>query len=277
MNKAYIYDIWRLHRYPRTDTEAEIRALCRHAYLGDHTALARVLGRYKMYVDTADVGISSHLLLDGFWEMWVTEAMMRMVPRGTTVLDVGANLGYFTILLADLTGSEGRVLSFEPNPRMASRLRRSVEVNGFSGYTTVYEAGLGDTNGTARMVIDQNQPGGGHILKGSDEQGAVNIPVMRLDEVPGAMDATFMKIDVEGFEHHVWRGMSGILAQKKPLTLFMEFTIQRFEDARGFLHEILAEGFSLNIVDYEQGVRPISEEELFGQPHNIDHMLVFVR
>ena len=95
------YDIWRLLDCP--DHEAEVRALCQTAYLGDHEALCRVLGRYKIYVDTRDIGIASHLMLEGYWEMWVTQAMMRMVRRGSVVADIGANLGYFTLLLADLT------------------------------------------------------------------------------------------------------------------------------------------------------------------------------
>ena len=53
-----IYDIWRILSYPREHVEAEIRALCRTAYVGDHSALCRILGRYKIYVDTRDVGIA---------------------------------------------------------------------------------------------------------------------------------------------------------------------------------------------------------------------------
>ena len=130
---ALLFDIWKLVQQPkieRAQNEAAIRGLCRNAYLGDHTSLCRVLGRYKMFVDTRDIGIASHLLLDGFWEMWVTEEMLRHVRQGMTVLDIGANLGYFSLLLADLTGPRGRVIAFEPNPLMSSLARRSIEVNG---------------------------------------------------------------------------------------------------------------------------------------------------
>lgn len=270
-----IYDIWRILRYPRDDVEAEIRSLCRSAYLGDHTALCRILGRYKMYVDTRDIGIASHLLLEGYWEMWVTEAMMRMVPRGSTVLDIGANLGYFTLLLADLTGSEGRMLSFEPNDNLVGRLRKSVEVNGFGGFTTVYDCALGAEAGEVAMEVRTDQPGGGRTV--TPVGGLPTIPVRRLDSIPEALDADFIKMDVEGYEQNVWHGMTAILARKRPLTIFMEFTVQRFADANGFLDEILAEGFSLEIIDYREGVKLITREALFAMPHNIDHMLVFRR
>lgn len=301
-----IYDIWRILSYPRAHVEAEIRALCTTAYLGDHDALCRILGRYKMYVDTRDVGIASHLMLEGYWEMWVTAAMMQCVRRGSVVADIGANLGYFTLLLADLTGAEGRVLSFEPNINMASRLRRSISVNGFGGFTDFHQVALGAADGEVEMEIDDQMPGGGRALvpPGSASKdggrslvktarqylagtmpyatvarsgkGPV-VPVRRFDEIDHALDVEFIKIDVEGFEPHVWAGMTRLLDRDRPLTIFMEFTIQRFPDARGFLEDIMSRGFSLEIVDMWNGIQPITAEQLFNGPHHIDHMLVFRR
>lgn len=277
MASAEIYDIWRLHGHPRTFNEAEIRGLCRTAYLGEDTVLCRVLGRYKMFVDTKDIGISSHLMLDGFWEMWVTEEMMRAVRRGSTVIDVGANLGYFTLLLADLTGPEGKVLSFEPNRALADRARSSVEVNGFTPFTTVHDCALGGAEGRATIDIIAHQPGGGRTQDHDGEDIAGTVPVRRLDSFPEALDAEFIKIDVEGYEQQVWRGMTGILARGQPLTIFMEFTVGRYPDPRGFLSEITGEGFALELVDYAGGVRATSVEEIMGRPHTIDHMLCFRR
>jgi FkbM family methyltransferase len=300
-----IYDIWRILSYPREHVEAEIRALCTTAYLGNHDALCRILGRYKMYVDTRDVGIASHLMLEGYWEMWVTAAMMQCVRRGSVVADVGANLGYFTLLLADLTGAEGRVLSFEPNPNLASRLRRSISVNGYSGFTDFHEVALGEADGEVAMEIDDQMPGGGRAIHGevkpkrprrnavitaeqyyggaapdlsanADAEPRV-VPVKRFDEIDHALEVEFMKIDVEGFEPHVWAGMTKLLERNRPLTIFMEFTIQRFPEARQFLDQILSQGFSLEIVDLRNGIQPITAEQLFSGPHHIDHMLVFRR
>jgi FkbM family methyltransferase len=300
-----IYDIWRILSYPRDHVEAEIRALCTSAYLGNHEALCRILGRYKMYVDTRDVGIASHLMLEGYWEMWVTAAMMQCVRRGSVVADVGANLGYFTLLLADLTGAEGRVLSFEPNANLAGCLRKSIAVNGFGGFTDFHQTALGAKAGEVEMEIDDQMPGGGRALAndaaakqprskstmaadqyygaagsqslaGKAARGPI-VPVQRFDEIDHALEVEFMKIDVEGFEPHVWAGMTRLLERKRPLTIFMEFTIQRFPDANGFLDEILSHGFSLEIVDMWRGIQPITAEQLFAGPHHIDHMLVFRR
>lgn len=278
MNRHPIYDIWRVLSEPRDQSEAEIRALCQTAYLGDHEALCRVLGRYKMYVDTRDIGIASHLMLEGYWEMWVTQAMMRMVRRGSVVADIGANLGYFTMLLADLTGAEGRVLSFEPQPNLARLLRKSIDVNGYTGFADLHALALGAASGTAAIEASLDQPGGGRTVTEGMAEGAARVPLTRFDEVPHALDAEFIKMDVEGFEPEVWKGMTARLARRDlPLTIFMEFTVGRLPDPAGFLDEILSHGFSLAIVSHYEGVVPIGREELLNGPRFVDHMLVFAR
>src|SRR5262249_7878864 len=97
--------------------ENRCRALTNPVYLGRHTALCRVLGLFKISLDTNDTGFASHVLLDGFWEMWLTIFFARQVKPGMTVIDVGANFGYYTLLFGSLVGDEGRVYAVEPNPR----------------------------------------------------------------------------------------------------------------------------------------------------------------
>src|SRR5262245_27706135 len=104
-----IFTLSDLNNFSRLRNEAVIRGLCANAYLGDHISLCRVLGRYSMYVDTRDIGFSSHMLLSGFWEMWVTEAIVARVKPGMRVVDCGANLGYFSLIMADLAGPAGHL------------------------------------------------------------------------------------------------------------------------------------------------------------------------
>jgi FkbM family methyltransferase len=271
------FDIWRLGTQPRHLNEAAIRSLCYNAYLGDDMSVCRVLGRYRMFADTKDIGFSTFLLTDGYWEMWTTEAMLLYLKPGMTAMDIGANLGYFTMLMADVAGATGKVLAFEPVPRTAMRLRHSVHVNGFAGYTQVHEMGLGEHEGEVTMFMPEGEPKNAHFSHQGGREGEIAVPVRRADTIPGALDADFIKIDVEGAEEQVWKGMEGILRQSRPLTIFLEYTSARYENPARFLDEILSYGFALARIDFSHGVQPVTREAVLAWPAQEDQMLVLTR
>jgi len=95
----------------RAQAEQEIRARTQAVYLGDHLALVRVLGQAKMFLSTTDAGFASHVMLDGFWEIWLTLFFARVIAPGMTVIDVGANFGYYTLLFGRAVGPSGRVIA----------------------------------------------------------------------------------------------------------------------------------------------------------------------
>jgi FkbM family methyltransferase len=265
---------------PRGENIDSIRSLCRNAYLGGTDALTRVLGRYKMYVDTTDVWISSHLLLDGYWEIWVTEAIAELVKPGMVVADIGANLGYFTLLMAELVGPTGHVHSFEPNPVMLRRLRRNVTVNGFSGYTDVNDRALADVDGAivSFHVPDEN-PGGAAITTHAHQiaAGAIQIETARLDSRPDWQAIELMKIDVEGAEELVWRGAQGLLEGDKLRTVLMEFNSERYADAPAFLAAMRSHGFSIGMVEPDRGMISVTEDVLLNDYANGEVMLLLQR
>src|ERR1700721_2241910 len=78
--------------------EKENRGRARAVYPRGSLPLGRGLGHSKMLLPTTDVGFASHVMLDGFWEIWLTLFFARLVMPGMTVIDVGANFGYYTLL-----------------------------------------------------------------------------------------------------------------------------------------------------------------------------------
>ena len=273
------FDIVDLVRRPSVETLPAIRALARAVYVGGNVVLCRVLGKYKMYVDAQDISLSSHLMIDGVWEFWVTGAMTRLVKPGMVAVDIGANLGYFTLLLADLVGPKGRVHAFEPNLSIAALLKRNVIVNGFAERVTVHVRALGD--GTAdgyRLVVPANHPGGAWVqpLAASDGETGL-IEVRRLDSFRQIAQADFIKIDAEAAEEAIWDGMSGLLAQDRPLIVFLEFTACRYADAAGFLGKISAAGFSLAYTPVEGGIVETDAAEILGWSPTVEVMLILRR
>jgi FkbM family methyltransferase len=280
---AGLFELSRLRPSRRCANQAEIRALCASAYLAEQTAVCRVLGRYKMFVDTADVGLSTHLLLDGYWEMWLTEALAEVVRPGMTVVDVGANLGYFTLLMADLVGPEGRVHAFEPNKPIAERLRRSVQVNGFGARVRVSEDALSDVDGApALLAVPESEPKNAHVVgcagrSDASSPGLLPITTRRLDSFPELLDAAVIKIDADTSEEAIWRGLEGRLRQAAPLTIFLEFTPARYADPAGFLGEIVAAGFDLRLLTLEDGARRASPAEVLAGSPFADRILALKR
>ena len=262
----------------RDHNEAAVRARACSAYLGDHTALCRIMGRYKCYVDTRDIGLASHLMLDGYWEMWVTEALSALVTPGMTVADIGANLGYFSVLLADWVGPHGRMFAFEPNPRMHDLLTRTLAVNGMH-HASPHRVALGDRAGEAMLMIPQGEPKNAYIAPLSDPlpDRAVRVSTRRLDQNPDWADIELAKIDVEGAEELIWAGMAGLLDRHTLKTVVLEFTPVRYRDPMRFLRALIAPGFSLARIDIHDGIVECNPEHVLAGAAHDDVMLVLRR
>ncbi len=272
------FELRSLVRRRRQRLQHQIRALTQYAYLGGGIGLCRILGRYKLYVDPQDVGVASHLILEGYWEMWVTEVLVARLRRGMVAIDVGANLGYFTMIMADMVGATGKVHAFEPNPEIARHLRRSVHVNGFRERVAIHADPLGEHDGMrVRLHVPEFYPGGTTVVPTPPDVQEGTLALRRLDSYPEAADADVIKIDAEGAEQAIWRGMTGILAQGRPMMILLEFVGARYDDPGGFIDEIVAQGFALNYVSASASLRPITRAEILAAPADEDIMLVLFR
>ena len=274
-----LFDLRNLQRRTRDENQEQIRSLCENAYLGDGVSLCRVLGRFKMFVDTSDIGLSTHMLLDGYWEMWLTETLSGVVEQGAVAVDIGANLGYFTLLMAELVGPTGSVHAFEPNPPIADRLIRSCDINGYRDRVTVYRDPLGAVDGLpTHLIVPTHEPKNAHLGEGDPVAGSIVLTTRRFDSYPALLDASVIKIDAEAAELEIWHGMTARLDRTDmPLTIFLEFATCRYDDPGGFLDEIAARGFSLEEVTLQDGVVPRTRAEVLAAPPLVDQMLLLRR
>jgi FkbM family methyltransferase len=233
--------------------EDRSRARCSVAPVDPVTAVCRALGRYKFYVDTRDIGIAAHLMLDGYWELWQTEFILRNVSAGQVVADVGAHVGYFTILMADLVGPTGRVHAFEPNRRLFGLLENNISVNGYPGRVTARVMGVAEVAATEIPFLVQTcDPKNGCIRPGQaaglgsfdpEQFESYTVPAAPLDTlIEGPVD--FLKIDVEGAEELVWRGMQALIARSPNIRMLLEFNPARCATPAATLASI-AEQFPL--------------------------------
>jgi FkbM family methyltransferase len=136
-----------------------------------------------------------------------------------TFYDVGANIGFFSLLAARLVGNAGRVVAFEADPEVAGRLREHVERNAF-GWITAEELAVWSKG--PEVLFARTDPttspdrGLGHVVP-MDSAGAIKLRAVSLDEYTSSQPAPdFLKCDVEGAEVEVFRGATRLLTEKRP-------------------------------------------------------------
>ena len=231
-----------LATWKRPILEAAIRKRVQTAYLGDGVVLARVLGRHKMFLRSSDRGFAGHVMLDGFWEMWLTQFLARRVKPGMTVVDVGANFGYYTLLLADAVGELGHVIAVEPNPDAVALLRETVLLNGYASRTRIVPHALSSVAGSAWLYAPDGEPKNAAIVEQAALPGGstTEVSTLTLDEVALQYPKIdLVKIDAEGGEVGIIAGMQQVIARDRPM-IVLEFNAARYANRKALLDGLLA-------------------------------------
>ena len=233
----------------RAELEEHCRSRARAVYVGRSTLLCRVLGKFVSYVDSEDRGISPHLAMDGFWEAWVTLALSRLVQPGWSVVEVGANHGYYTLLLADLVGPSGHLTAFEPNPRLFDLLTRNVTANGFQNRTTLFPYAAGMSRGEVELCFSRKSSGDGSVvLRRSGDLTRCAVSQYRLDELTHG-PIQFLKIDAEGADYDVLAGADALLNGASPPMVMLEHYAPFHDRASDRLESVVATGFALSFIN----------------------------
>jgi FkbM family methyltransferase len=252
------------------DAEDACRRLAFAAYVGDDTVLCRTLARYKMYVSTKDMGLAPHLIADGYWELWTTQVMAQLVQPGMVCVDAGANIGYYTLLMADLAGPEGRVVATEPMPATRAYLRRNVDINGFGGNTKVIAAAFGAQPGEVTLYMPPGEPKNALICDHCPDPTweKATVPLMRIDDLDLAR-VDFVKIDVEGAEMAVWSGMQQTVEANPELKIMMEVNWRRYPDAAADFIAGIEARYPLRHIDFSGRTVPIAAADVLAAPDDV--------
>jgi len=166
---------------------------------------------FRFAGNTRDV-IQRHVYVFGVWEPDVTAWMTSNVTPGSVVVDVGANVGYFTLLLAELVGPNGIVHSVEPLPSTVRHLRENIELNPNPGGVVVHDVACSESEGTTE-VFRADSIGNSSTSWGEHSEGLVSCRTLDLllkQTEPGLI--SLIKIDAEGDEMGILVGASRTLA-----------------------------------------------------------------
>lgn len=163
------------------------------------------------------VGSAPYSCWLGIFEYEKQTVFEKTVVEGSIVFDIGAHVGFYTLLSSVLVGPKGRVFAFEPVPRNISYLRKHLRLNQATN-VTIIEAAVTDSDGTARFVETEDSTEGRIAPEGGLEVKTVSLDkLVLLAEVPCPQ---LMKIDVEGAEILLLSGAKSILVNAHP-TIFL--------------------------------------------------------
>jgi FkbM family methyltransferase len=149
------------------------------------------------------------------------KAFRDILQKGDTVVDVGANLGFHSLYLAQLVGSNGHIYAFEPIPSNLQLLQRNIKLNGFQDRVTIVNAALSNSE---EPFIEMSIPSDGVAVaaainkNGKSDEAVVKVRNLHLDDyvMEKKLSPRLIKIDVEGAEHEVLKGAEKTLMQYRP-------------------------------------------------------------
>ncbi len=215
---------------------------------------------HTIYLDAVD---SLRLSTRGDYEQFITKLLTTEIKEGDVVVDVGANIGYHTLSLARLVGKKGKVYAFEPHPENFALLKKNLSVNGYTN-VVVEQKAVSDKKQLLKLYLATDQRSTTHSIVQNVYTGGryIEVEAIALDEYfrdnKDTSRISFIKMDVEGAEHHAALGMRKLLRQNKNLRMVTEFAPFRLQllGVRPEEHLALLQkfGFSLLKVNEEKKV-----------------------
>lgn len=201
--------------------------------LSGHWGLTRLSTGQPFFVDTRCRDITPWLLLGGVWETFVDDVLSALARPGDTFVDVGANVGYYTVKIGGRLGPEGRAFAFEANPEMFEILTENININGMAERAKAFNVGAGDRPGVLRLTVDAHHPGSGCLWLDDEplhpSASILNVPMQPLTAaLPHDTRVDLLKIDVEGHEPAVLAGAADVLRRSPDAAIVTEVAANRW-------------------------------------------------
>jgi FkbM family methyltransferase len=197
------------------------------SYLSNKGEIIKDIQGNNMILSLKDFGISRELALHGFHEKSSTEQIKKMLKSGMKIVEVGANIGYYTLIEAKLIGKDGFIYAFEPSPRNFEFLKRNIILNKYKNIE-IYQKAIGSENGTSKFFV-ANRSNLSSLIKREDWAGLYNdnngidVEVIKLDEFLKDKKVDLIRMDIEGYELEVLKGLRYTLnSYNAPQYFFIE-------------------------------------------------------
>jgi FkbM family methyltransferase len=226
-------------------------------YLRSQRPILLRLKEFKLYVRPDDWTVGMRIALKRSYEAHVSGVMRPLLKPGMVVVDVGANIGYYTLLAASRIGEAGKVLAFEPSADNCRLLQMSLEANSF-GNVILHPVAVADFAGVVGFATGGSN---GSINRDDPTAMPFQVQAVRLDDLLGDEPRIdLVKMDIEGAEGLALAGMEQLLTRHKSI-IFTEFSPAALEvrshlTPESFLDRIRALGYDLHVLHRQGGQHP---------------------
>jgi len=207
------------------------------------------VNEYKLAVIPGDLGISSELIMFKTHEPLTTKLLSKELKKGMTCLDVGGNIGYYTLLESNIVGNDGKVIAIEPSPPNFKHLKKNLSIQDTKN-VDAYNFAAGDVDGEVNFLVYRESNGSFTIPDGETTNlpgELIKVPAKRMDTFLNEINiehVDFVRMDVEGYEHHIIEGMKNIIKNSKPMfQIEVHVTLLGKEGTKRFLKEFQDYGY----------------------------------
>lgn len=201
----------------------------------------------KIILPAKDRGLTKDLVLKGIREPTEVKLFIQEVNPNMNIIDVGANLGYYVLLECKLT--KGQIYGIEPNPQAFEYLKRSVKLNGYKN-VKLFNIGINDSKRVLPFYISKKWNWSRFDNPREDIIETKKIQTDNLDNLFGDKKIDLIRMDVEGYELNILKGINKIIKKNPNLILFLEFHGDMFDtsEKKEFINWIKEKGFEIRFL-----------------------------
>ena len=209
---------------------------------------------FHIKLDPINRAVDEYVFIHRNWEPDIAAVIQAKLKPGNVFVDVGANIGYFSMLSASIVGKRGKVISFEPIKRLAEQIRFSADYNHFKNID-IENLAMGSIPAVMTLEIMPGNVGGSSLVKQINSGQSEVVNVSTLDEELKNYDRIdLIKIDVEGYEFQVLKGAENIIKSCKP-EIILEFSPsvyakQKVNNTKKILELIISLNYSIQDLNY---------------------------
>ncbi|USB32834.1 FkbM family methyltransferase [Paenibacillus sp. YPG26] len=247
-------------------------------YIGDQKMLISPAWGGKLVIPSNDLSLAPDLIISGVLESPLTKYFVQNVKHGDLVIDVGANIGYFSVLLGYLVGSQGKVYSFEANKFIYDFLVDNLSINYLHDRTEHFNLAVYSEEKDISFFLSRRYMGNSSIHSHSEEYKKhykdnieeIKIPTVVLDRMFSNVERIdYLKIDIEGGEYHAFKGMECLIKSNKINNLVFELNKSMMQGDWNDFRELLLELDLLNkkfyLLSEEGSLIGVKVEELIAK------------